>query len=831
MMLGFSLRLLRHDWRAGELRVLMVALLIAVASMTSVAFFTDRIGQALRHQGSELLGADLRLLSDVPITPQVHELVTAAGLETVETRAFRSMVVAGEQMQLAELKAVAQGYPLRGALRIADTAFGADQAAGGIPPRGEAWADPRLMQLLQLTVGDSVRVGDATLRVSAMLRFEPDRSGDMFSIAPRLLMNLADLPDTGLIQEGSRISYGLLLAGTPDTIDATRDAIDKLLGQGDRLESVSEARQEVRTALTRARQFLGLAAVVGVVLACVAIAMAARRYARRHLDTCAILRCLGTRQAQINRIFLIQLLALGLIASVLGVLLGYAAQLALSQLLGQLVLVTLPPPSWAPVGLGLGVALISLLGFALPPVLQLRDVPTLQVLRRELAARARGDRWLLWSGYGLGALALGGLLYIQAGDPRMGRLLVLGLLGTGVVLWLVAVLLIKVLGRLSADGTTAWHYGLKNLGRHGHGAVVQVMAFGLGLMVLLLLTVVRSDLLQGWRDSLPADAPNRFVVNIQDNQRDAVAAFFAARGMASTELYPMIRARLHAINDTRVDAQEFGNDRANHLARRMFNLSWARDMAPDNTLVAGQWWGEGEVPPQFSVEAGIAENLGIRLGDRLSFEIAGEMVVAPVTSLRQVQWDNLRANFFVTAAPGTLDGYPSSYITSFYLAEGDAALLNDLIREFPNLTVIDVAAIMAQIRQVIERVALAVEYVFLFTLAAGLAVMYAAIASTLDERLHENAILRALGAPRRRLWTGLMTEFATLGGLAGLLAALMATALGYGVARYALELTYAGNGWIWIAGILGGGLGIGLAGILGTRAVVNSPPLRVLRDV
>ncbi len=830
-MMRLALRLLRRDWRSGELRVLLAALLIAVTCVTAVAFFTDRIGQALNRQAGELLGADLRLLADHPIPPAWREQAGTLGLRQAEFRAFRSMVMAGEGARLAEIKAAAPAYPLRGQLRIAPASFAASQAVAGPPPRGQAWVEPLLLQQLGLNVGDRIEVGDVTLRITAVLSAEPDRSGAMFSIAPRLLMNLADLPASGLEQEGSRMQYVLLLAGPAEAVTRFRVAMADRLAPGERLEGVRDARPEIRSALQRAQRFLGLAAVVGVVLACVAIAMAARRFARRHLDTCAVLRCLGARQAQINRLFLWQMLTLGLLAGALGSLLGFAAQGVLAALLGPLFVVSLPPASLLPVLMGLAVALGGLLGFALPPVMQLKSVPTLRVLRRELG----GLRPASAGSYLLGLAVLAALVAWQAGDGRLALAMIAGLAATALVLWLGATLLVRLLRRLPRRGQVAWRFGLANLSRRPGASVAQVMAFGLGLMVLLLLGVVREDLLDAWAGRLPADAPNRFVINIQPGQLAEVRAFFREVGLPEAEFHPMVRARLRAIAGKPVVADDYRDEHARSLVEREFNLSWATQLPVDNTLVAGRWWqagSDGKIADaaQFSVEEGIARRLGITLGERLSYDIAGQTVTATVTSLRSVQWDSFRANFFVLSPPALLQDQPASYITSFFLDPRHAERLDALIKRFPNLTVIDVSALMTQIRGIIERVVLAVEYVFLFTLAAGLTVLYAAIQSSLDERLRENAVLRALGARRRRLWQSLASEFVTLGALAGVLAAALASVLGWVLARQVLELDYTFNLWLWLLGPLVGGLGVGLAGLLGTRRVVSSPPLVVLRQ-
>ena len=829
-MMSLSLRLLRRDWHSGELRVLLAALLIAVTCVTSVSFFTSRIGQALKYQSSELLGADLRLVADHFLSDVAFDYANKNNLQTAEIRSFRSMILADGRAQLAEIKAAGDGYPLRGQLRIAPNNFAADVPTTKLPNSGEVWADSRFIQLLGLSVGDSIQVGNLTVRISAVLSFEPDRGGDMFSLAPRLMMNLKDLPATGLEQEGSRMRYALLVAGEQSSVEKYRQQMKPRLSPGERFEGAADARREVRVALGRAQQFLGLSSVVAVVLACVAIAMAARRFSQRHLDTCAILRCFGAKQNQITKLFLIQLIILGIIASLLGVMLGYLAQSVLTNLLGGMLVVTLPPPSYDPILVGVGVSFVGLMGFALPPILQLRDVPTMRVLNRNVKGGLGSIKILAVIFYVLGVVALAMLVLLQAGELKLGLWLFAGLIITAIILWLVAALLVLGIKRIARRGSSAWRFGLVNLTRRTNASITQVMAFGVGLMVLLLLTVVRGDLLRGWAEGVPAEAPNRFVINIQPDQLSDVRLFLSNNGMSDVSLYPMVRGRLVQVNGKTISSQDYQDQRSKNLVERETNLSWAKDLQDDNVIIKGKWWDEsGFGVQQFSMEEGIAKTIGVSMGDSLTYDIAGKHFTAEITSLRTVRWDTMRANFFVLAPPEILDDYPASYITSFYLPEDKAVLLDDLVKAFPNLTVIDIASILNQVRLIIERVSLAVEYVFAFTLAAGLAVMYAAIQSTLDERLRENAILRALGAQRKRLWQGLAIEFITLGSLAGLLAAIIANALGYGVARYVLEIDYVSNPWLWVGGLVVGGAGIGIAGIIGARQVLNSPPLLVLR--
>lgn len=829
-MISLSLRLLRRDWRSGELRILLVALIIAVTCVTSVSFFTSRIGQALKYQSSELLGADLRLIADHSIPSSAYELAKQNNLQTTDTRSFRSMVLSGEKTQLVEIKAVGRGYPLRGNLRISQDRFAPGLATNEIPGTGQVWVDSRLLQQLAINVGDLVQVGNSVMKISAVLSYEPDRSGDMFSLAPRLLMNLKDLPATGLEQEGSRMRFVLLVAGEQKFIERYRQQIKVKLHRGERIEGTADARQEIRIALSRANQFLGLSSVVAVILSCIAIAMAARQYSLRHLDTCAILRCFGMMQNQLITIFVIQLFVMGVFAGALGVMLGYFAQSVLTDLLGGLLLLTLPQPSTVPLFVGMGVSFAGLIGFALPPILQLRDVSTMKVLNRRFDENSGDKKSTKTTSYTVGLLVLGGLVLIQSGDFKLGLWLLVGLVTAAIILWIVSKILVWGIEYASRHATSAWRFGLINLTRRRRASIIQIMAFGLGIMVLLLLTIVRGDLLRGWSEGLPKDAPNRFVINIQPEQLTAVRAFLKGKALETAKLYPMVRGRLVEINGRTIGPDDYEEQRTKNLVTREFNLSWAEKLQDDNRIIAGKWWDKSDFGKNYlSVEDGIARAIGLSTGDTLAYDIAGQKFTALITSLRTVQWDSMKANFFVLTPPGTIDKYPMSYITSFYLPDAKSSLLDHLVKQFPNLTVIDIDTVLSQVRQIIERVSLAVEYVFLFTLAAGLTVMYAAIQSTLDERIKENTIMRALGATRRRLWISLTAEFVTLGALAGMLAAIMASVLGFCIAYYVLDINYVANPLLWIVGLILGGIGVGIAGIIGTRRALNSPPLAVLQ--
>ncbi|MEO5573802.1 MAG: FtsX-like permease family protein [Gammaproteobacteria bacterium] len=826
--MSLPLRMLRRDWRAGELRLLFIALVVAVASVTSVGFFTDRIAQALQRQANDLLGADLLLVSSRPPADTYSESAARLGVQRATTVGFLSMVLAGDKNQLSDIKAVSPGYPLRGQLQIADRVFAPGNVTRDIPQPGAAWLDAGLLNQLGVKLGGKVTVGEIELIVTAVLVQEPDRGGDFFNIAPRLMMNIKDVSKTGLIQTGSRVKYRLLVAGQAAAVNKFRDYVEAHPDPAVSVQGIDDARPEVRSALQRAEQFLGLAALISVLLASVAVASSARRFTLRHLDDCAIMRCLGATQAAITRIYTLQMLALGVLASLAGCALGYVAQLALVDLLGSLVAAELPLPSLRPVGIGLLVGLVTLLGFAVPPLLALKEVSTLRVLRREIGlAQAQSLR-----AYALGLALLAGLMFWQAGDIKLGAYLVGGTLAALILFGAVAYGLVRVLGLIRARGGVAWRFGLANIARRASSSVAQILALGVGIMALLLLTLVRGDLLASWENSLPPDAPNRFVINIQPEQLGELQAFFNAKGMLKPVLYPMVRARLMQINGKPVAPEKYKNERAERLAEREFNLSWAQDRPSHNQLIAGQWWDSNNAGKGLlSLEQGIAETLGVKLGDSMTYTVGDKSFTATVANLRKVDWDSMRVNFFVIATPGVLAGYPASYITSLYVPEDRSTLLNELVQAFPNFTVIDVAAIMAQVRRIIDRVSLAVEYVFLFTVLAGLLVLYAAIQSTQDERRHESAILRALGASRRQLLQGLVAEFTVLGLLSGWVAALAASALGYILAKQVFNLSYTFNPGLWVAGMLVGVLGVGLVSTLGIRSILRQPPLQTLREV
>jgi putative ABC transport system permease protein len=826
--------MLGRDWRAGELRVLVFALVVAVGGMTTVGFFADRVQVALSRQGNQLLGADLIIFSDHPLAPHYAEEAKRRNLSISSAVKFPSMTAKGEESLLTEIKAVAEDYPLRGELRISeDFGNGAPPAervthiANRIPSPGTVWVDEKLMIGLSLKRGDRIEVGASRFAVDALITQEPDYSIGFLNLRPRVLINEVDLPATGLIQQGSRIGYRLLVSGDSGNVEEFRKWAEQRLMLGEKIEGIRDARPEIRSALERAEKFLSLTALASVVLAAAAAALAVRRFTQRHLDGCAVMRCLGASQGAMLRLYLYHFLILGFVASSLGCLLGFVAQQVLTHWLSGLVEAELPWPTVWPGVHGVLTGMVLLLGFALPPLLSLRSVSALRVMRRDIGLPPQG---LAGYGLGLGVLAL--LFLWKAGDMRLGASVIGGFIVAIAVFGVLGFLLMRMLAHIRNQAGGAWRYGLASIRRRAAASVLQAVALGLGLMALLALTLIRDDLLRNWRTSLPPDAPNHFLVNIQEDQLEPLAVFFKEHGIQPPRVFPMVRGRLTEINGKTIASEDYADIRAKRLVEREFNLSWASEMQSDNQIVKGRWWKpEDRGEEEISLEEDIAKTIGIHVGDTLTYDIAGSVFSAKVTSLRKVNWDSFRVNFFVVTPPGVLEQYPASYVTSFYLPSMHVELTNQLVKEFPNLLVLDVAAILTQVQKMIEQVTKAVEFVFLFTLLAGLAVLYAAIVSTQDERIQEAAIFRTLGARRRQLARAWAAEFAILGGLAGFFAAAGASALGYVVAEYALNLTYTFNSWIWLIGIGAGAAGVTLAGLLGTRAALSTPPLMTLRRI
>lgn len=819
-------RLLR-GLRSGELRVLLLALVVAVAAAVAVGLFSGRVRAGIERGTGEALGADAIVSASEPFSADYLARLRALAVRLVSVVQFPSMVGYGEGLQLATIKAVEDGYPPRGQLSIADQAYAPMRAAAGVPSRGEAWADPRLWSLLSLVPGAELRVGAIRLQAGAAIADEPGRGGAFAELAPELLINAADLPATQLIAPGSRVQYQLLLAGEPAAIEAARAVPPP---KGARFLRPGDSRQEIQQTLQRAQRFLNIAVLASLLLSAAAIALGARRYGLRLRDEVALLKTLGAQRSLLLRAQLHQLLLLGVCGAAGGMLLGVLGQWLLGQAAGSLPGGgELPLPT--PIALAsmfaaaAGLVLLLLLGFALPPLWAALAATPVRVFQR-LALEPAGTRPAIAAATLAAALLLGW----QVGDARLALYVVLAALLTALALGLCAWLLLRALARLRGGASTAWRFGLANLARRGGATVAQAVALGIALLALLFVSVVRQDLLAAWRDRLPAQTPNQFLINIQPDQRDPLRRFFADHGHAPPVLWPMVRARLTALNGRAVTAESFEDPETRRWINREFNLSWTEGFSSDNELISGSWWSAADQGRLWlSADEYAVQRLQLKVGDTLTLDVAGRPFTLSVHNTRKVHWDSFKPNFFLVVPPGVLeDSGAVQWITSFYLPPQQRALLRELAQQFPNITALDLDAALAQVRGMVERVVHALELVFGFTLAAGLVVMLAVMEASREERVRETGVLRTLGASSRTLRTALLAEYATLGLLSGAVAAIAAQALAWVLAARVFEIPYGPRPLLWLAGSAAGMVIVALAGWLSLRGTLRTPPRQVL---
>lgn len=806
--------------------MLVLALVVAVAAMSAVIFFTDRVRQAVSQGAGEALAGDLKIESSEPLPPAFLSRARDEGLETAEIVHFNSVVLAGDASALADIRGVSAAYPLRGELRIADALAAAPRPVEDVPTPGSVWAEPALLARLGLDVGDELDIGRLSLRVEQTLEFRPDEGWRMFELAPTVLLNHDDIVASGLLQPGSIAEYELLVAGSREQLSRFRAGVQSELTAVHELSDARNGRPEVASALDRAERFLVLAAMVSVLLGGVAVAMAARRFVARRLDSVALMKCVGASAADILRLVFGQLLVLVVIATVAGVIAGFLAQLGLTWLLGDVIEVDLPQPGPGGLYLAPATAIVVASGFALPLLLGLRKVSPMRVLRQDLAPAGPG----LATIYAAAAVALGALLYGMFADFELLLYVLVGAAAVLSVLYLTGRMLVWLLQGMRSRVGIAWRYGLANVARRGRESSIQVMAFGLGLMVLLLLGILRTGLMQEWQDLLPDAAANQFLINIQPGEPEAIADLLTDREIDAPGFTPLLRARIGEINGQSIERYRTPDRWARRELEEEINLTWLAELGDDNDVIAGRWWdGATSEQPEMSIEESLAERTGLGLGDRVTFLVGGEALEVTITSIRSVRWETFRPNFFMVLSPGVAEQYAHTYISSLYVEEAERPVLLELAREFPSVSVIDIGALLDQVRRAMSRATLAVQYVFLFTLAAGLMVLLAAIQATRDERVFESAVLRTLGAARGTVLQGVAAEFVALGLLSGTVAAVGAGSLAWLIATRVFEIDYfPGPGLLLLGLSIGAGI-VGLSGTLALRKVVATSPLSSLR--
>lgn len=836
--LRHALRSLRREALAGDLLTVFAALALGVAVMTAVGTLVDRVHLALANSTAEMLGGDLGLSGRSEAPPAIAAEAARRGLRSTRIAAFGSVLFHGDESQMATIKAVEAGYPLRGRLRIRPGGGAPLIEAAAAPARGQAWADPRLLQALQLRVGDDLEFAAGTLRIAGSIESEPDTSSELLTLSPTLLVNRADIEGTGLLDPGSRISYRLMFAGPADAIAGFRAWLQPR-AQGSRVLGVGDTQRGVRESFTLAGRFLGLSALLAVLLSGVATALAANRFALRRIDQVAVLRCLGARQRDILSALALQLLLLAVPACLVGVLAGMAAQEGLVQVLGGLVPQRLPLPQALPALTGAGIGLVLLLGFGLPPLLRLRDVPPMRVLNRSFATLPPTSL-LAYAGALVASLAL--TVHVT-GDAALALWVLGGLAGLALLAAAGGALLLVAVRGLQHRLRGNWRLGLAALTRRRALAVMQLVGLSLSLCSLLLLAVVGPALLQQWRDRLPADTPNYFLMNIQPDQREAVLDALRAEGAVDASVEPFATGRLlalngrppsppqaHAADDGRAGASGADDGGAEEDRDRPVNFSWRTTLPPANQLLEGRFWAPDSTAAEASVEQGWAARYGARLGDRLTLQVGEQQREFTITSIRKAEWNTFRVNFFLLVNANAVGDAPYNLISAFHLPRTKSAALGQLVRRLPNLSLLDVDGVISEVRQIMDRVAQAIQLVMGFSLLAGVLVLLAALQATAGERRYDSAVLRTLGATRRQLRGAVLVEFSTLGLLAAVLATVAAAAIGSVVARQLFDIALAPP---WHGLLAGAAAGIALsvlAGWWGTRRILRTPPALALRE-
>jgi putative ABC transport system permease protein len=830
-----------RDWRAGELRLLVVAVTLAVAALTAVGFFADRLQGGLERDARQLLGGDVVLSSDRPSPPAFYEQARSLGLGVTRSVSFPTMARTrdeeGGQSKLVSFKAVESGYPLRGRVRLSEGPGLPEQVAQGVPAPGEAWADPGLLDALDLRMGQTLLLGDHAFKLTRLIIQEPDRGGGFMSFSPRVMVNQADVAATGLVQPASRLNFRLAVAGSDAQVKRYTQWVQAEMARQDvrglRLESMDSGRPEMRQTLDRAGKFLSLVALLAALLSAVAVAIVARGFAASHLDACAMLRVLGQPQRRIALAYALEFLLVGLGASLLGVLLGFVVHHVFVLLLAGLVATQLPAATLQPALFGLGMGLTLMLAFGLPPVLQLAQVPPLRVIRREVGNLKPVSLAVLL----LGVAGFAALLLAASSDLKLGLIAVGGFAGAAVFFALMSWLGVWLLRRSVNENTAPLWLVLatRQVAARPAFAVVQISALAVGMLALVLLVLLRTDLIRSWQQATPPDAPNRFVINIQPEQGEAFQQALRTAGVQRFDWYPMIRGRLVAVNDKPVRSEDYTDDRAQRLVDREFNLSYSAPLPAHNEVVAGRW--SADEAGAISVEEGLAKTLGLKLGDSLGFDIAGQPVTARITSLRKVDWGSLRVNFFVIFPVAQMPELPISFISAFRAPDAPPPLVdgrrpsfdNQLVRQFPNITNVDMSATIAQVQRVLDQVIRAVEFLFGFTLIAGLVVLFAAVTATREERTREFAIMLALGGRASLLRQVQRAELAGVGLLAGLLASLVASLVGWALARYVFDFAWTASPLVLVAGSVAGAALALAAGWWGLRSVLTTPVVETLR--
>lgn len=823
----FAAKAFFRQSRSGEVLVMIAAISMAVASLSAVGFLTDRISLSIEKQASELLAADLRISSPEPIPEEWIDLAKEQKLDLASSQSFPSVVYSQEGNALARIKAVSSMYPLRGTVRISDNDSSDEYEVKKIPSPSEVWVDQAILYRLNAEIGDEISIGNSDFKITAILRYRPDQSIGFASLSPTVLMNISSIPGTGLITEGSRVNYSMLIAGENNEVQTFSELMSFKVNDSARISNPSDSSERTNQTINRSKQFLSLTVIISVLLSGIAISMSARRFAKKRMDMIALMKSFGAKRRFILQTIIIQLTMIGLTGVILGSIMGFIVENLVANLIADLFMSELPNPTFQTLFIGLLAAFILLPGFAFSSLLQLSNTSAIKVLRKNAIPAPPSELFIA----GGALLSLSILLYYFVRDIELLAVIILGMLIISLLLFFIGQILAQILGSLRGGFGASWRYGLANVSRRGRDSAIQIVAFGLSLTALLLLSLIRTDLLTDWQKALGANTPNYFLINIQSYQTEGIREILKSGDGVNPEFVPLVRARMTEINGQSVQDRSYPDERGNWLANREANLSWSKTVNSKNKVIDGSWWStDYKGPPLVSIERSAAEDMGVAVGDNLTFLIAGENITAEISSIREVDWNSFSPNFFLVLSPNSLDTFPSSFISSMYLDKSENQILKELQINYPTVSVVDLDPILQQVRQVITKVSIAVQAVFIFTLIAGITVLFSAVHSTIDERKFESALLRAVGMKTRNVIISLLSEFSAIGLSAGILAASGASILAWQIASRFFEISYIFNLSLWLAGIVCGVVLVSLFGYIASRDAIKSPPVNVLRN-
>lgn len=823
----FAAKAFFRQSRSGEVLVMIAAISMAVASLSAVGFLTDRISLSIEKQASELLAADLRISSPEPIPEEWIDLAKERKLDLASSQSFPSVVYSQEGNALARIKAVSSMYPLRGTVRISDNDISDEYEVKKIPSPSEVWVDQAILYRLNAEIGDEISIGNSDFKITAILRYRPDQSIGFASLSPTVLMNISSIPGTGLITEGSRVNYSMLIAGENNEVQTFSELMSVKVNDSARISNPSDSSERTNQTINRSKQFLSLTVIISVLLSGIAISMSARRFAKKRMDMIALMKSFGAKRRFILQTIIIQLTMIGLTGVILGSIMGFIVENLVANLIADLFMSELPNPTFQTLFIGLLAAFILLPGFAFSSLLQLSNTSAIKVLRKNAIPAPPSELFIA----GGALLSLSILLYYFVRDIELLAVIILGMLIISLLLFFIGQILAQILGSLRGGFGASWRYGLANVSRRGRDSAIQIVAFGLSLTALLLLSLIRTDLLTDWQKALGENTPNYFLINIQSYQTEGIREILKSSDGVNPEFVPLVRARMTEINGQSVQDRSYPDERGNWLANREANLSWSKTVNSKNKVTDGSWWSaDYKGPPLVSIERSAAEDMGVAVGDNLTFLIAGENITAEISSIREVDWNSFSPNFFLVFSPNSLDTFPSSFISSMYLDKSENQILKELQINYPTVSVVDLDPILQQVRQVITKVSIAVQAVFIFTLIAGITVLFSAVHSTIDERKFESALLRAVGMKTRNVIISLLSEFSAIGLSAGILAASGASILAWQIASRFFEISYIFNLSLWLAGIVCGVVLVSLFGYIASRDAIKSPPVNVLRN-